>query len=352
MNGYSMPRRIQTIINRVAGDVEEFATLNEKVAGQINLLSLNATIEAARAGEAGRGFTVVASEVKNLASQASKNSLNFRQVVLQRIEQGRIITDKLVKDLEGTRLSDAAYNLVHHIRNERARVSSDVRWWAHDVILQKALSEPSHDSILQANKRLSMMNRHYTIYANILLVDDSGKVIASSQTGKYPSIVGSHVSSQNWFSDAMNLRSNNDYVVSAVQHDSLHNNRLSAYYSASVRPDDQPHGDAVGVIALVYDWEATARDHVLSSPSFNEDEWMRSEVMILDTQLRIIASSNNRNILQRYPLEIASFDRHSYTNPEGQVVAYATTGKGDETLYGVVVQTPVAQDDVDGAVMA
>jgi len=98
-------RATDEIVNGLSEDADkigEIVGLINSIAEQTNLLALNATIEAARAGEAGRGFAVVASEIKALASQTSQATIaiNERVGAIQSVTKETVVAiEEIVKTI-------------------------------------------------------------------------------------------------------------------------------------------------------------------------------------------------------------------------------------------------------------
>jgi len=71
----------RAVVEHVLGEVATIVDAIDNIARQTNLLALNATIEAARAGDAGRGFSVVAAEVKKLAVDTQAATSSARAII-------------------------------------------------------------------------------------------------------------------------------------------------------------------------------------------------------------------------------------------------------------------------------
>ena len=106
---------------KAADQIGDIVTVINEIAAQTNLLALNATIEAARAGEAGRGFSVVASEVKSLAMQTGQSTGQIGAKVAEIQSTTREVVSALTSVAEAIELlSDVGQSMSAVIEQQRA----------------------------------------------------------------------------------------------------------------------------------------------------------------------------------------------------------------------------------------
>jgi twitching motility protein PilJ len=125
-------------------EINSIVALVSQIASRTNLLALNASIEAARAGEAGRGFAIVADEVRQLADKSAKSLKEIEQIVMQiQSETSSVMTameEGTQQVIKGTKLAEEAKRALENIIQVADHIDSLVRSITSDTVEQTETS--------------------------------------------------------------------------------------------------------------------------------------------------------------------------------------------------------------------
>ncbi|GAA0854506.1 methyl-accepting chemotaxis protein [Aliiglaciecola litoralis] len=126
-----------------ADNINKFVSTITSISDQTNLLALNAAIEAARAGDAGRGFSVVADEVRSLANETNKSASEVADLVGNIIASTKSAVDSVVEiQQNNTSLSEGVAGLNENYSAIVGSCSS----------MKATIAESSHRSFIQTMK--------------------------------------------------------------------------------------------------------------------------------------------------------------------------------------------------------
>lgn len=154
-------RQVMRALGIQSRSIGEILNVITSVAADTHLLSLNASIMAAKAGEHGRGFSVVAQEIKTLANRTSESAKEIESLIIETQES----VDKAVRSIEegnarvseGMRLSEEADHSLAEVLSRAEVAAKNSHDIAADTEAQAAMSEQVFQAVDEVAKRTELI---------------------------------------------------------------------------------------------------------------------------------------------------------------------------------------------------
>ena len=244
-----MPRRIRALLSMLSEEVERYAADSERIASHTNLLALNATIEAARSGEAGRGFSVVAQEVKALAGQSKQSAARFRADVLDRLALGASFAEEMLAEIEGARLVDLADTRMQQITRNLSGRAAHLAILATDPAIRSGLEQQSDAALDIATARLREFHRIAASYVNAFVVGPDGRLLLAANPAT--SLKLQDFAASDLFVRAMAATDADAWFTGTVSRNPFSGDHATLVFAKAIRGE----GRLLGVLYLEHDWD-------------------------------------------------------------------------------------------------
>ena len=263
-------------------DLKDVFNKSRTIQDNLSRVIWNGNIAQCKLNSSNRGFSKsLLNEIGLTGIKANSSLSNLNQTIL----------NSIIKDSEF--LSSLAIDIMDRNLYERA---NDCRWWALTSYFRESFDE---EQTLTSKKDeitaiLKYINDLYTVYTNLIVYDNKGKIIAVSNS-KEEHLVGKMLT-QDWVEDSLRLKDTSKYCVSKFENTNLYEDRPTYIYCAGIKSLLHPN-QIKGGIAIVFDSEPQFEamlDETL--PKDNKGNKLDGIFALFTSKDKKIISSTNKDL--------------------------------------------------------